>query len=94
MSSGGPFSALAELGDKLDPKFVVKVAKSAPVSWSQRLGHVLDVTGHEEKTAPLAAFVRKNAGDVVALVPCESVRSASRSTKWKLDMNAELDVDA
>jgi hypothetical protein len=41
-----------------------------------------------------AAFVRKNAGDVVALVPSESVRSASRSTRWKLDVNVELDVDA
>jgi predicted transcriptional regulator of viral defense system len=85
---------LAELGERLDATLIAKVAKSAPVSWSQRLGHVLDVTGHEDKTAPLAAFVRKNAGDVVALVPSGSTRSASRSTKWKLDVNAELDVDA
>jgi hypothetical protein len=49
-------TVLAELGEKLDPKLLAKVAKSAPVSWSQRLGHVLDVTGHEDKTAPLAAF--------------------------------------
>ena len=84
-------TVLAELGEKLDPTGCSRRsrrAKSAPVSWSQRLGHVLDVTGHEDKTAPLAAFVRKNAGDVVALVPSESVRSASRSTKWKLDVNA------
>jgi hypothetical protein len=51
---------------------------------------VLDVTSHEDKTAPLAAFVRKNAGDVVALVPSGS----TRSTKWRRDVNAELDVDA
>ena len=47
-----------------------------------------------QEAEPNATLVRKNAGDVVALVPSESARLATRSTKWKLDVNAEVDVDA
>lgn len=86
-------TVLAELGEKIDGKLLAKVAKTAPVSWSQRLGYVLDLVGHEDKTKPLAAFVRKSAGDVVALVPSESTQRGARSPKWKLDVNAEIEVD-
>jgi hypothetical protein len=54
---------------------------------------VLDLVGHEDKTEPLAAFVRKSAGDVIALVPSESTQRAARSSKWKLDVNADIEVD-
>jgi predicted transcriptional regulator of viral defense system len=86
-------TVLAELGEKIDSKLLAKVAQTAPVSWSQRLGHVLDLVGHEDKTGALAAFVRKSAGDVIALVPSESAHRASRSSKWKLDVNADIEVD-
>jgi predicted transcriptional regulator of viral defense system len=86
-------TVLAELGEKIDGMLLAKVAKTAPVSWSQRLGHVLDIVGHEDKTEALAAFVRKSAGDVIALVPSESTHSASRSSKWKLDVNVDIEVD-
>jgi predicted transcriptional regulator of viral defense system len=86
-------TVLAELGEKIDGKLLVKVAKTAPVSWSQRLGHVLDAVGHEDKTETLAAFVRKSASDVIALVPSESAHRASRSSKWKLEVNADIEVD-
>ena len=86
-------TVLAELGEKIDSKLLAKVAKTAPVSWSQRLGHVLDLVGHEDKTDALAAFVQKNAGDVISLVPSESAQHASRSSKWKLEVNADIEVD-
>lgn len=86
-------TVLAELGEKIDGKLLAKVAKTAPLSWSQRLGHLLDRVGHEEKTVALAAFVRKSASDVVALVPSESTVHSPRSSKWKLDVNADVEVD-
>jgi predicted transcriptional regulator of viral defense system len=87
-------TVIAELAEKIDPKALAKIAKTAPVSWSQRLGHVLDVLGHEEKTGPLATFVQKNAGDVIPLVPSASTRRAKRVPKWRLHANAEIDSEA
>jgi predicted transcriptional regulator of viral defense system len=86
-------TVLAELGEKIDGKLLAKVAKTAPVSWSQRLGHLLDIVGHEDKTETLAAFVRNTAGDVIALVPSESTQHAARSSKWRVDVNADIEVD-
>jgi len=87
-------TVIAELAEKIDPKVLAKVAKSVPVSWSQRLGHVLDVLGHEDKTASLAPFVQKNAGDVILLVPSAPARRARRVPKWRLDANVEIESEA
>ncbi len=87
-------TVISELAEKIDPKALVKVAKTAPVSWSQRLGHVLDLLGHEAKTELLATFVRKNAGDVISLVPSARPRRACRVAKWRLDANVEVESEA
>ena len=79
-------TVIAELAEQIDGKGLVDVAKTAPVSWSQRLGYVLELLGHRERAEPLAAFVRDNAGDVIALVPSAPTKNARRVPQWRLDV--------
>lgn len=85
-------TVIAELADQIHGDDLVDVAKTAPVSWSQRLGYILDLLGHRDRAEPLAAFVRENAGDVVALAPSASTKDARRVARWQLDVNAEVET--
>jgi predicted transcriptional regulator of viral defense system len=87
-------TVIAELVDRVDGRLLAAVAKTAPVSWSQRLGHVLDLLGEKERAEPLAAFVRKRAGDVILLAPSVTKKRARRDPRWRLDVNVDVEAEA
>jgi predicted transcriptional regulator of viral defense system len=87
-------TVIAELAERIDGARLAIAATTAPVSWSQRLGYVLDLLGHEARTAPLAAFVREHAHEVVPLAPSESTAGARRAPRWRLDVNVEVEAEA
>jgi hypothetical protein len=66
----------------------------ATASWSQRLGYSLELVGHEERTRPLESFVKESARDFVALAPSRPVTQAKRVTRWRLDANVDVDLEA
>ena len=84
---------LAELAEQIDVVKLVESAKTAPVSWSQRLGYLLEYIGVGEQAALLKSHVRKTARDTVMLLPGSGDSNAKRDKDWKLIINAELELE-
>ena len=91
---GNVATVLSELEEKIDPVKLVAAAPTAPVSWSQRLGFLLEHLGFPEKAVPLKDYVRRHAKDWATLSP-KSSRAPSRPDKdWKLHINTEVESEA
>jgi predicted transcriptional regulator of viral defense system len=84
---------LAELGEKIDPLHLAEAAKHAPIPWAQRLGYLLEEAGHANLTNPLALYVHERARDYAQLLPSGTPGSPPRSKRWKLIINAEVEVE-
>ena len=84
---------IGDLADQIDGIALTEAAKTAPVSWSQRLGYLLELLGHEERLQPLESFVKANARDFIALVPSRPVLQAKRVARWHLDANVDVDLE-
>lgn len=84
---------LSELGEQIDPEKLVKAAQTAPVTWSQRLGYLLELADMGEKTDALRRYVKKTARETVSLLPSSSDNGAVRSRDWKLLINVDVGVE-
>ncbi len=51
------------------------------------------MVGHSSRSKGLADFVEDHAREAAVLVPGGSKDSASRNTRWKLLVNADLEPD-
>jgi len=87
-------TVLGDLSERLAPEPLVAAARWCPVAWSQRLGYLLDLVGHEALSAPLAKFVSEKASFAAPLVRSRSTKGASRADRWKLAVNASVEADA
>ncbi len=86
-------SVLTELVEVLDSTSLPGAARLSPIAWSQRLGYLLDLTGHRELVNPLADYVRERATVVAPLVRKKSITRAPRAERWKLAINASVEPD-
>jgi predicted transcriptional regulator of viral defense system len=86
-------TVLAELAGRLDAEKLAAVARTAPVSWAQRLGYLLEDLGFAEKASALKAYVGRNAKQATALLPGASRKRVRRNKEWKLDVNATVDAE-
>lgn len=98
LASGGidnVANILSEMAEDnlLDPAALLKVSRLSPLPWAQRLGFVLCYLGFEEITEKLARFVQKQATRVTPLVPHQSMTGSKRDKKWKVAINAKIEVD-
>ncbi len=84
---------LAELAEQIDPERLVAAAKTAPISWAQRLGYLLELVGAAPIAEPLKAYVQKTAKDMTPLLPSASHANALRNKDWRLDINTEVEAD-
>jgi predicted transcriptional regulator of viral defense system len=84
---------LSELGERIDPDKLVAAAKIAPTPWSQRLGYLLEEVDHKDLTSPLQLYVSQEARDYTPLEPSSSDKSASRSERWKLIINTDVEAE-
>lgn len=87
-------TVLAELADRIDPERLVAAAETAPVSWAQRAGHLLELVGAEKRAASLKIYVRKVAKNAVPLVPSDSYADAPKRSDWRLFVNADVEAEA
>lgn len=87
-------TVLSELAERLEPAGLIAVAKISPLTWAQRLGYLLDTLGHEERTEPLAAFVRHHHPVVVPLAPSGPRESRDKSERWRLAINVSVEAEA
>ncbi len=84
---------LSELAGQIDPQKLVAAAKTAPITWAQRLGYLLVLVDARERIAPLKAYVESEARRTVPLVPGASSEEAPRDADWKLSVNAVVEPD-
>ncbi len=86
-------TVLAELAEKIDPAALAKVAPTAPISWAQRLGYLLERIDAGEKTAPLKSYVQKHTHESTLLLPRARQKKTRRDSEWKLYVNADVEPD-
>ena len=86
-------TVLAELAERLDPEKLAATAGSAPIPWAQRLGYLLERAGVNDRTEGLAKWVRDHATEYARLVPGRR-RVGERSKRWRLLVNAKVEIEA
>lgn len=86
-------TVLAELAESIDPARLVEAAQTAPLSWSQRLGYLLEVVGQADKAAPLKEYVCRVARNATVLAPSNLHVSGCLAPDWRLIVNSEIDPD-
>lgn len=84
---------LSELGEQIEPEKLVEAAQTAPITWSQRLGYLLELADAGEKTDALKRYVKETAYETVSLLPSSSDDGAVRSRDWKLLINVDAEVE-
>lgn len=86
-------TVLSELAERIDPLALVVAAKTAPVSWAQRLGYLMVLVGAGDKAAKLKIHVSNMARDVVPLLPGAVRTRSKRDTDWKLFVNVSVEPE-
>lgn len=84
---------LAELAEHIDSERLVAAAKTAPVSWAQRLGYLLELVGAGPAVESLKAYVHTAAKDMTPLLPGTSHAKAPEEKNWRLYVNAEVEAE-
>ena len=91
---GNVVTVLSELAEELDPSRMVEAVATAPVSWAQRLGYVLEAVDAPEKAFPLMEYVQRVSGGAVRLRPARPVSGTTLSADWRLLVNAKVEPEA
>ncbi|MFC1706807.1 type IV toxin-antitoxin system AbiEi family antitoxin [Planctomycetota bacterium] len=86
-------TVLSELAEELDASKLLDAARLSPVSWSQRLGYLLERLGEEDLARGISAFVQDKARSLTPLRRAASTSGAKRSPTWKLIVNADVELD-
>ena len=87
-------TVIAELAERIHPGRLAAAARTAPVSWAQRLGYLLELVGAADKASPLERDVRRRARDTVLLVPGNPRDGRPpRNRRWRLRINADVEVE-
>ncbi len=86
-------TVLAELAERIDPEKLAETARTAPVTWAQRLGYLLELLGAGAKTPVLQKYVRENAKQSTRLLPKAAHERSRRNKPWKLYVNANVEAE-
>jgi predicted transcriptional regulator of viral defense system len=86
-------SVLTELVETLNADRLVTEVQKSPIAWAQRLGYLLDLTGHGDLADKLVPHVKEQAKVVAPLVRAKSRAGAPRAERWKLAVNASVEPD-
>ncbi|GAB5451617.1 MAG: hypothetical protein Hals2KO_19450 [Halioglobus sp.] len=86
-------TVLSELSGEIDASALVKAAATAPITWVQRLGYILELVEAENVAAGLKEYVDQHAREYTMLIPGRKDEGGQRLQDWKLIVNAELDPD-
>ena len=86
-------TVLSELAEQIDPPKLVLAAQTAPVTWMQRLGYLLEHVDAGETATALKRHVGSLACQTAVLLPGASQKTAHREPAWKLIVNAEVKAD-
>ena len=86
-------TVLSELAERLDPEKLATAARTAPVSWAQRLGYLLEHLGFDAKTPALKEYVREHSKQWIVLLPKAPQKRSHRNMGWKLHVNVNMEAE-
>lgn len=86
-------TVLAGISEEMDTDKLLDAAKLCPLSWSQRLGHLLELVGQNDLAQALEPFVLENARSYTPLRRAADIAGGKRSRRWKLIVNVEVMPD-
>lgn len=86
-------TVLAELAEKLDSDRLAAIGRLSPMPWAQRLGYLLDRVGQSSRSGSLAAFVAQHAIETAPLIPQDARETGPRDGRWKLRVNADVELE-
>ena len=84
---------LSELAGEIDPEALVTAAATAPITWVQRLGYILDLVEQAAIADHIRTYVHEHARAYTMLLPGHEDADSRRASNWKLIVNAELEPD-
>ncbi|MFK7828138.1 MAG: type IV toxin-antitoxin system AbiEi family antitoxin [Congregibacter sp.] len=84
---------LSELAEQISASALATAATTAPITWIQRLGHILELVDAENAAQELKDYVREHAREYTMLMPGGDKDAGPRLRDWKLVVNAELEPD-
>jgi len=87
-------TVLSELAEQIDPEKLAATARTAPITWAQRLGYLLDQVGAGEKATGLRNYVAAAARQAIPLLHGASRAGARRDADWKVIVNAEVEAES
>jgi predicted transcriptional regulator of viral defense system len=83
-------TVLSEIAERIDPEKLAAVARTAPVTWAQRLGY-LEHLGFAAKIPALKEYVRERAKQSVVLLAKARQKRFHNKGFWKLYVNAKVE---
>lgn len=86
-------TVVSELAEEMAADLLLGAAQISPVSWSQRLGYLLELVGQGELAKALEPFVQQQARSYTPLRRAAGIASATRVARWKLIVNVEVEPD-
>jgi predicted transcriptional regulator of viral defense system len=87
-------TVLRELAHRLRTRKLARVARLSPTPWAQRLGFLLDTVGADALSGPLAAHIGRLAKEYVPLDVGGREPVRSRSQRWRVNVNHEVELES
>ncbi|WP_136661252.1 type IV toxin-antitoxin system AbiEi family antitoxin [Nitratireductor sp. XY-223] len=86
-------TVIAGLAEEVEPDELARLSWAAPISRVQRLGHLLDHVDQFDVSQPLLVIVAEKARDYTPLAPSRSHESSAKDDRWKIYVNASVEID-
>ena len=86
-------AVLPDLAEEMEADALSQAARLSPVSWSQRLGYLLERFVESDLAEALVPFVEKHARSYTPLRRAAPTSGAGRDAAWKLIVNVDIEPD-
>ena len=87
-------TVLSELSEKIEPgKLVDAAQREKNLSYTQRLGFILDFVGFESLTSKLHAWLKEKKPPKTPLEPGQPYKNTDLNAKWQVLENTEIETD-
>jgi len=86
-------TVIIELACKLNPVKLLEAAALSPISWTQRLGYILDSFGEKKLAGSIELLLKDHMVSYTPLRRTAPTAGAKRNPKWKIIINSEIELD-
>ncbi len=86
-------TVLAELAESLDAEKLISITGLSPITWTQRLGYLLEMIGEEKLAQGLAVYVAERKPVPAPLSPSRPFHGIRQNLRWRLLPNEKISPD-